>query len=274
MEHTTSTGGRERSWLIQGIALSCIPAFAYLLAFIHEMGYLIFFGIPSEFISLSTAQFCVALTSLTALATTGFFMMNTVHKGLHTFTYKHPKLNGTVSSWSVYLVITIMVLSITQIPLKVAIVVLFIELIFLALLDLVLVPIARKINTEFDKTTPGLSEFMEKSSPLSRFERIVGVRIKTVVTGVCVTIFISALLGTFDARQKKEFVLLKTPNSSFVVIRAYGDTLLTAELLPENRIGEKIIIQKIGEGPVGEYFTNEDTGPLRRMKFGGGLYGF
>lgn len=261
MEQTKQSVRSKPDWFFQGLVLAAIPAVAYMLAFSFELGYASYFHIPISLISLSTAQFCVALISLISIGVTGFLMVNSLHKIFLRFTYKNKNLNEIILRWSLIVILVVIALSYMGAPTKGIFVVVAVLIACLAILDLLVTPQFRKLNAVINKGEEEYNQSLQEQSPWLRVERAFGIRLGNLILSSLVLLLLAFSVGNYSASHQVGF-LVQEGTTPLVVVRTYDGNMVTTIFDPETRkVLQTFVIRKIGDDPNALY-VQEDIGPL------------
>ena len=249
------------NWLLQGVALASIPAFAYVLAFIYESGYASYFHIPVSLISISPTLFCASMISLVSLAVAGFLFFNTIYKSLHTFTYKHPGLNRIVSRCSVFITLALLLLIFARVPASTIRIFLLVLVGILALADFVVIPLLKKVNSALDRANQDLVDSLKVHEPVNRLEKILGIKIGWVLVAAVALLFGSFLAGSSMAANQQPFAVQEGSNP-LVVLRIYDNVMIMAPFDQKTKKVDRIFFTRpVGNNP-DAMIVQENIGPL------------
>ena len=256
------------NWLFQGLILTIIPAFAYLLAFTYELGYATFFNIPIELISLSTTLFCLSFIGLGAMSVVSFYLFNTIFKMIHRFTYKHPKIDRIATNWSVWVVVTVIILFLLAEPSFIEVyLIVFLLLIILAIIDFLVVPLFRKINEKLNEANQEYVTSLLSEGPLVQFEQFLEIKMKTILSSIVILFLCTFFMGISEGSQKQMF-MVSDGKTQKIVLRIYGGNMILSDFdYNTNEISSSFTIQPVGQSE--EIFTWKNVGKVKPL---GGIY--
>lgn len=254
----------KMNWLFQGLVLAAIPAFAYLLAFTYELGYAMFFGIPIELISLSTALFCLVFIALIPLSIVGFYLFNSIFKGIHLFTHKYPKVDRFANNWSLWIVISTMYLIyLTDIPWVSVLKIVLSLLVFLIVFDLLIRPLYQKMNKALEKGNDYRFTFLYLDEPITRIEKMLGLSMNKLLSFIFL-VFLSTFLIGMSTGSRTQMFMITTDIPTKIVLRTYNGYMVLANFdRGTKEVGDEFITKQIGD--LQGSFKWENTGEVEPL---------
>jgi hypothetical protein len=237
--------GLRRWKLTEGIALAVIPAVAYACAFLFELGYCHYLRIPAQFIAITTND----------LVTSSLFVLASVLLVILLMELTSIFFHGT--RIPVFRAI-LRILPLATLSAFVGILHKFLRptwwcVVVGALVCLLLEfvgPVVefRGIEHYVEKLAARERELEQRVSALGRLLGLVGY--ESVMIILSVLLFMAACLewGRGEAASQKEFMII-TSNPQRVILRIYGDTIISATLDTSGRhLGHDRFVEKLTGG--------------------------
>lgn len=247
--------------LPEGILLALIPALAYAIALMYELGFASYFGIPISLVDVGFSSFGVSILSLFVVAAVLFFTANFLfmlwpESRREDIQYFHPLL-----FWGLFLLATFLVRKEFLPVLKTYWFVIIMILLFY------IAPIFQyrkekgyinKIKASWNAEAPiiGRSLIGKMHDKFGYF------RVISLVTILIFFPLLSFNVGVSAAKGKSSFLVFHE-ESEYVVLKIYGDIMVCAQFQrTERMIVQRFVLKKIGEPP-GLRLSLERVGPLK-----------
>jgi hypothetical protein len=264
-----------RSWLTEGVIIAGIPAIAYFWTLVYEANFCRYFSIPIDFISLSPTKVLTttALYFLTGVLLYSWFILliaiQPLGVRLDRFSRKSPR-NRAITTMLMFISMLAVYLSLSffsQDKLFRIIGVILSLLIFIAFFLRPLLT-QRKTPGYWNKFIADLTQSPEtgtvtQSSTSSNSDLLYFSVIVVLVAWVIYGTYVFPGEGR-NLAEKKEWFQVINESAELVVLRAYGDSLITAPLIrnPNGNQVEKTLyilpLSEISKTPL----TLEKVGPL------------
>lgn len=247
--------------LPEGILVALIPALAYAIALMYELGFASYFGIPNSLVYVDFSSFAVSILSLFVVAVVIFFVANLLfilwpESRREDIQYFYPLLIGGLYLLAIFLVRKEFLPVLKNSWL----------VIFLIFLDYV-IPIfeyrkekgyINKIKAHWNAEAPVIGRsLVGKMHAKFGYFRVVSLFIILLFP-----LLLSFNVGISEAKGRSSFLVFQE-ESEYVVLRIYGDIMVCAQFQrTERKIVQMFVLKKIGETP-GLRLSLERVGPLK-----------
>ncbi len=246
----------------EAIIVGLVTIYAYLFVYMYERSFVAYFHIPAELVSISPEVFFRTLFGLGGVLflfymTWSFIMFlfpimksNRIHWDFFRFVAVYLlvivptiyKDEGFAHHWWIYLFILVCILVIQfGYPL-----------------------IYRNKKTYIEKLEEASRIDSEHPSIFEKFGDLFGDTGSVWILGGFYFLFLASVAGHSNARDQKEFLVMEVEDSQVVVLRTYGDKMITAPLSEQkNRIKRKFHV--IYQSDLKQTsIEREEVGPLTR----------
>ncbi len=248
----------KKSWLTEGVVIATAPLIGYLMTYSFQWGYVSYFGMPIEFISVDLSQ--VIRTTIGVMLS--FLFLLSLYEHVPADTAKKNILYYrllTVAPLYIYLGIYFFI---HKTPFATG---LFVGAIIALSLSLI-VPIFTEKNKKSYKEKLEAYEEKVKLKKKSQgalsfklYERFGDVNVGLIVNLIIILFFVE-VSGEIYASNKKSFLVL-TNNPNKIVLNTYNDKVICASLDRQTKIvGPSFTIYELS--PLLE-FTIDKVGPLK-----------
>ncbi len=247
--------------LPEGILLALIPALAYAIALLYELGFASYFGFPISLVDVDFSSFAVSILSLFGISIALFVIANL-------FFIFWPEYRQENIQYFYPLLFSILILLAVFMVRKEFLPVLKISwLIFLIILLFYVIPIftyrkekgyINKIKASWNDEAPAIGRSLvgKLHSKFGYF------RVVSLVTILFMVPFLSYNVGVSEAKRKSNFLVFQE-ESEYVVLKIYGDIMVCAQFQrTERKIVQNFVLKKIGETPALR-LRLERVGPLK-----------
>lgn len=256
---------QPKSIITEGIAIASIPIIGYFLSFIYEVAYARSFGIPQELISLNILNILVSTISTFLFFIVLFVYVERIslHITRNPYTY-----HFTFAFW--WFFITIINIFIYGIKNYDKWSYCFYTFLFILLFDVAwLFLILRNKGGLKDRLLYQYNhekELYDKGISLPQIIRnITGRQLFQIIQYILLAYLCANWAGEYSSFKKKDFLVLKNkPN--IVVLKIYGDTIITAPFSKKTKtIRREVTVYKISDKD-NLTLVSEKIGPLKLEK--------
>jgi hypothetical protein len=236
---------RTQTLISEGLLLAAIPVIAHSIAFLYELGYCQFFGIPTFLISISATAIFIAAGTMLSIAWPIYSIINLC--------------SMLVDPLSTPLIRAVTRIFIVTVPL-IALLFLFgldwpelytaaLTVLFIVILEFGTPLLAQRGKGNFSEKLRYQEEFesQQKKSHLSNVFSRLGVSSAIVFVTLIYSLFIAYSCGRAAAKKQESFLVLKE-TSNVAVLRIYGDNLVGAAYDGKSKkLTGEFLLRKVGD---------------------------
>lgn len=218
--------------LNDGMIIGLATILSYFLVFVYESSYLRYFNISSEFVSVSLEKFIIFIISIS-----GFFLL--LYLMIDLILFFIPKKENFVGRRIftfivIQTIIFLPILYINNFSIKwwgYSILGLIIYALFYFGF-----PLIHRNKKGYKDKLIEQQKIENYPSLLDRAGGLFGNKGGLFIVIFIYLIYISYILGSYNAKEQKEFIVASIDNNNFAVIREYGDNIILLKINQENKV--------------------------------------
>jgi hypothetical protein len=261
-ENTAQADKRFKLAISEGILLAITSAIAYLWAYQYQKGFASYFGVPPEFIEISTSSIVLVIVLLVGSLKVLVLVLNLLVSFVHVMAGPHiiVKRLASVIGIMMFLLFIPVYLDDSR-RAWVAFFVMFVSLVLLFFVSPLIT--ARGENGYINKLEKASKAFAEQSQEVSLItlaERRLGPTLTWIILAIVISVFVAHEAGKSTALKQKSFLVMNTPQE-MVVLRVYGELMILAPLNREKKeVQKNFVVVKTTE--LHAALMPEEVGPL------------